>query len=106
MAEALEALVALEASYTTEQIKTQGVWPYKSESNYTKQSFFNSFIDISGDLIIQSGNELIVGGDASLNSKLFVGGDVSFSSNFIVQGTSNLIGDVLLNSKLLVANDV
>jgi carbonic anhydrase/acetyltransferase-like protein (isoleucine patch superfamily) len=45
-------------------------------------------------------------GDVSMNSKLIVGNDVSFNSKLFVGGTSNLVGDVSMNSKLIVGNDV
>ena len=44
--------------------------------------------------------ELMVGGDVSLNSKLFVADDVSFNTELMVGG------DVSLSSKLFVADDV
>ena len=45
-------------------------------------------------------------GDVSLNSKLIVGDDVSLNGKFYVYGASNLVGDVSMNSKLIVGNDV
>ena len=51
----MSSLAELEETKTTEQIKAMGVWPYTTQANYTKQSFFNSFVDISGgDLILQN----------------------------------------------------
>jgi hypothetical protein len=45
-------------------------------------------------------------GDVSMNSKLIIGNDVSFNSKLFVVGTSNFVGDVSMNSKLIVGNDV
>jgi UDP-3-O-[3-hydroxymyristoyl] glucosamine N-acyltransferase len=45
-------------------------------------------------------------GDVSMNSKLIVGNDVSLNRKLFVGTTSNMVGDVSMNSKLIVGNDV
>ena len=70
----------------------------------------NSKLNVGGDVSLNS--NLFVKGDASLNSMLFVKGNVSLNSKLNVVGDVslnsklNVVGDVSLNSKLNVVGDV
>lgn len=49
---------------------------------------------------------LVVSGNVNAYSQLYLNGDASFGSRLMVGKTMNVLGDVSLNSRLLVSNDV
>ena len=69
----------------------------------------NSKLFVGGDVSLNS--NLFVKGDASLNSMLFVKGDVSLNSNLFVKGNAslnsklNVVGDASFNSRVFVGGD-
>jgi len=69
----------------------------------------NSKLFVGGDVSLNS--NLFVKGDASLNSMLFVKGDASLNSNLFVKGNAslnsklNVVGDASFNSRVFVGGD-
>ena len=77
----------------------------------------NTVLDICGNMMISGniesidgrlfvGQNTILHGDASFNTRLFVADDVSFNRRLFVNHNSIFQGDVSLNSRLFVNNDV
>jgi hypothetical protein len=73
-------------------------WPtnwldLSASSNVFDQTYVNTFIDLSGDLLIRNDGALIVGGDASFN-------------NISVVGSTAVANDTTLNSRLFIGSGI
>ena len=84
----------LAAGVPFSQLVTYVQWlDLSATSNRINKSYVNSFIDLSGDMIIRNDGALIGGGDVSFN-------------NITVAGSTTFAGDTTLKNRLFIGNDI
>ena len=93
-----------------------GDWITDLTANRLNKTYYKTFIDLCGNLIIRNGdlslnNRLFIGGDISLNGRLYAANSIFIGisgGNFQldVSGRSALRSDLSLNNRLFVGGDV
>jgi len=97
-------ITSLLTVYTTGQLFAAGIsysqfgsnvqWlDLSANANVFEQTYFNAFIDLSGDMLIRNDGALIANGDVSLN-------------NITVSGTTFFTNDMTMKKRLFVGDDV